>query len=104
MQFLVYGAGAVGSVLGGMLSVHKHDVCLIGRDAHMDAIAAAGLRIKSATGEYVAHPAACTSISSDVASSADCVVLDVGAEACTDRASVQDASAVAERQAKRIYR
>ena len=77
MQFLVYGAGAVGSVLGGMLSVHKHDVCLVGRDAHMDAIAAAGLRIKSATGEYVAHPAACTSISSDVASSADCVVLAV---------------------------
>ena len=51
MQFLVYGAGAVGSVLGGMLSVHRHDVCLVARESHAGAIAAGGLRIKSATGE-----------------------------------------------------
>src|SRR5512139_3626367 len=77
MQFLVYGAGAVGSVLGGMLSVHKHDVCLVGREAHIDAITADGLRIKSTTGEYVAHPAACTSIADAGATRADCVVLAV---------------------------
>ena len=77
MQFLVYGAGAVGSVLGGMLSVHKHDVCLVGRGAHMDAISSGGLRIKSATGEYVAHPTACKTISSDFAANTECVVLTV---------------------------
>lgn len=80
MQFLVYGAGAVGSVLGGMLSVHKHDVCLVGRDAHIDAITAGGLRIKSTTGEYVAHPAACKSITEANAAGAGCVVLAVKAQ------------------------
>jgi 2-dehydropantoate 2-reductase len=77
MQFLVYGAGAVGSVLGGMLSVHRHEVCLVGRDAHVNAIGAGGLRIKSTTGEYVAHPAASNAITSDVARNAECVVLAV---------------------------
>jgi 2-dehydropantoate 2-reductase len=62
MQFVVYGAGAVGSVLGGMLSVHKHDVLLVGRAGQVDAIAQDGLRLKSATGEYLAHPRAATAL------------------------------------------
>lgn len=77
MQFLVYGAGAVGSVLGGMLSVHRHDVRLVGRGAHVDAIAADGLRIKSATGEYVAHPATSKKFSNDMMTGVECVVLAV---------------------------
>lgn len=76
MQFLVYGAGAVGSVLGGMLSLNHHDVCLVGRAAHVDAISSDGLRIKSNTAEYHAHPAACT-ILPENAASAECVVLGV---------------------------
>jgi hypothetical protein len=39
--------GAVGSVLGGMLSLNHHDVCLVGREPHVDAIKRDGLRIKS---------------------------------------------------------
>ena len=35
---------------------------------------------------------------------ADFVMLDMVASVCTDRASIKDAIAVAERQAKRIYR
>ena len=35
---------------------------------------------------------------------ADFVVLDMVASVCTDRATIKDAIAVAERQAKRIYR
>ena len=77
MQFLVYGAGAVGSVLGGLLSLHQHDVCLIGRNAHVDAVAADGLRIKSTTGEYHAHPSASTALSAERAGTAECVVLGV---------------------------
>lgn len=56
MQFVVYGAGAVGCVLGGMLSLHRHDVLLVGRAPLVDAVGDGGLRLKSATGEYVAHP------------------------------------------------
>ena len=77
MQFLVYGAGAVGSVLGGMLSVHRHDVRLVGREAHVDAIAADGLRIKSATGEYVAHPTISKHFSNDMMNGVKCVILAV---------------------------
>jgi len=50
------GAGAVGSVLGGLLSVSKHDVLMVGRDDHMRSISADGLRLKSSTAEYLAHP------------------------------------------------
>jgi len=77
MQFLVYGAGAVGSVLGGMLSLHQHDVCLVGRAAHVEAISAGGLRIKSSTAEYLAHPAASVGIPAERAARAECVVLGV---------------------------
>jgi len=77
MQFLVYGAGAVGSVLGGILSLNHHDVCLIGRNALVDAVSADGLRIKSATAEYHAHPAACAALTADRAGAAECVVLGV---------------------------
>ena len=77
MQFLVYGAGAVGSVLGGMLSLNHHDVCLIGRDAHVSAVNADGLRIKSTTAEYHAHPIAAVSIPSDIAVRTECAILAV---------------------------
>ncbi len=63
MQVVVYGAGAVGCVLGGMLSLHRHDVLLVGRAPLVDAVRDGGLRLKSATGEYVAHPRVATSAS-----------------------------------------
>jgi 2-dehydropantoate 2-reductase len=77
MQFLVYGAGAVGSVLGGMLSLNRHHVCLIGRNPHVEAVTADGLRIKSTTAEYLAHPSACAALGADCAGSTECVVLGV---------------------------
>jgi 2-dehydropantoate 2-reductase len=79
MQFLVYGAGAVGSVLGGMLSLNHHDVCLVGRSAHVAAVSSGGLRVRSSTGEYHAHPRACASIPSDTHGT-ECVVLGVKAQ------------------------
>jgi len=67
----------VGSVLGGMLSLHHHDVCLVGRAAHVDAINRDGLRIKSNTAEYHAHPAASTDILPEIAGKTDCLLLAV---------------------------
>ena len=46
MRFVVYGAGAVGGVLGGRLAQHGHDVTLIARGPHLDAIRAGGLRVE----------------------------------------------------------
>jgi 2-dehydropantoate 2-reductase len=55
MNIVVLGAGAVGSVLGGLLALQKHDVLLVCREAHADAITKKrGLRLRSATGDYVA--------------------------------------------------
>jgi len=56
MRFVVVGAGAVGGVLGGYLALRHHDVVLICREPHAAAIREhGGLRIKSATGDFVAH-------------------------------------------------
>ncbi|MBO9688761.1 ketopantoate reductase family protein [Roseateles chitosanitabidus] len=45
MTVAVMGAGAVGCFFGGMLARAGHDVVLIGRPAHVDAIRAHGLRM-----------------------------------------------------------
>ncbi|MEJ7583086.1 MAG: 2-dehydropantoate 2-reductase [Acidimicrobiales bacterium] len=47
MRFVVFGAGAIGGVVGGRLHEHGHDVLLIARRQHHDAIAAGGLRLES---------------------------------------------------------
>lgn len=56
MNVVVIGAGAVGSVLGGLLALRNHDVLLVCRDAHARAIGEnGGLRLRSATGDYFAY-------------------------------------------------
>jgi 2-dehydropantoate 2-reductase len=47
MRFIVYGAGAIGGVIGGRLQQGGHDVVLIARGAHLDAIQSSGLRLLS---------------------------------------------------------
>lgn len=48
---LIAGAGAIGSIIGGMMHAAGHDVTLLGRRAHLDAIAHKGLRISGLLGE-----------------------------------------------------
>ena len=52
VRVLVAGAGAVGSVLGGLLAAAGHCVTLLGREAHLAAIAEAGLAIEGLWGEH----------------------------------------------------
>ncbi len=56
MRILVFGAGALGSFVGGMLS-KKNDVMLIGRRDHVETIEENGLTITGKT-EIVVHPKA----------------------------------------------
>src|SRR5512145_2016547 len=64
MRFVVFGAGAIGGVVGARLRQSGRDVVLIARGAQLDAIRRAGLRIQDPAGEAtlrieaVAHPAA----------------------------------------------
>jgi 2-dehydropantoate 2-reductase len=63
MNIVVLGAGAVGSVLGGLLALKKHDVRLVCRDQHAAAITTnGGLRVRSATGDYFAQLRASSTI------------------------------------------
>lgn len=50
MRFVVFGAGAIGGVLGGRLALAGHQVVLIARGAHRDRIRADGLRIEDPSG------------------------------------------------------
>ncbi len=62
MRFIIYGAGGVGCTIGGRLALGGHDVVLICRGAHLEAIRANGLLLKAPEGEHrvsipaVAHP------------------------------------------------
>jgi 2-dehydropantoate 2-reductase len=47
MRFIVLGAGAVGGVIGGRLFEHGHDVTLVARGDHYDALSRHGLRLES---------------------------------------------------------
>lgn len=53
MRYIIYGAGAVGGVIGGKLHAAGHDVILIARGAHLDAIRANGLTLESPDGAQV---------------------------------------------------
>lgn len=69
MRIIVFGAGAVGGVVGARLHLAGHDVQLVARGAHLDAIRRDGLRLEHPGGtEVVRVPAA--------ASLADLVVHD----------------------------
>lgn len=47
MRFIIYGAGAVGGVIGARLHQHGYDVILIARGAHLEAIQRAGLTLRT---------------------------------------------------------
>lgn len=53
MRILIAGAGALGSVFGGFLRRAGVDVALLGRQAHLEAIARDGLRLDGLWGEHV---------------------------------------------------
>jgi 2-dehydropantoate 2-reductase len=50
-RFVVYGAGAVGGVIGARLHQHGHDVVLIARGAHFESMRDSGLHLRSAHGD-----------------------------------------------------
>lgn len=59
MRFIVYGAGAVGGVIGARLSLAGYDVQLVARGAHLEAITRDGLRLETPQGNHsVRVPAA----------------------------------------------
>jgi 2-dehydropantoate 2-reductase len=75
MRVIVYGAGAVGSVLGGRLHQGGADVVLVARPAHVAAIRERGLTIRTAKGSETVTIDAVTSIDQIAPSTDDLVVI-----------------------------
>ena len=50
MRYIIIGAGAVGATIGGCLFQGGHDVILVARGAHLDALRARGLRLATPLG------------------------------------------------------
>ncbi len=50
MRYIVIGAGAIGGTIGGRLSAGGHEVVLVARGAHLDALRARGLSLATPEG------------------------------------------------------
>src|SRR5438445_12387948 len=50
MRYVIYGAGGIGGGIGGRLAQHGHDVTLIARGPHYEAIRDRGLTLESQEG------------------------------------------------------
>ncbi len=62
MRFIIYGAGAIGGAIGGRLHQSGHQVTLITRGPHLEAIRSSGLLLRTPDGDFrcaipaVGHP------------------------------------------------
>ena len=53
MRYIIYGAGGIGSIMGGHLARTGHEVVLIGRPGHVNVINSRGLRLVTPTQTFV---------------------------------------------------
>jgi len=60
MRIIIYGAGAIGGVVGGHLARTGQDVTMIGRHGHVKAIQEHGLRFITPTGTHILRVQAVT--------------------------------------------
>ncbi len=54
-KIAIIGAGAIGSLIGGLLALDGEDITLIGNPSHLSAIDRSGLSINGVKGEYSVH-------------------------------------------------
>ncbi|MBU0495366.1 MAG: 2-dehydropantoate 2-reductase [Chloroflexi bacterium] len=66
MKIAILGSGGVGGYFGGLLARAGHDVTFIARGAHLAAIRAHGLQVKSVHGDFIVAPAQATDNAADV--------------------------------------
>jgi 2-dehydropantoate 2-reductase len=74
LRYLVIGAGAVGGTIGGHLSAAGRDVVLVARGAHLEALRANGLLLRTPAGD-LRPPAAVAGSPDDVTPRADDVLV-----------------------------
>jgi 2-dehydropantoate 2-reductase len=62
MKFLVVGAGAIGAYIGALMARTGADITLFARGPHLRAMQAHGVQVKSASGDFEAHPKVAASL------------------------------------------
>lgn len=77
MKFLIAGAGAVGAYIGACMARAGQDVTLFARGPHLRAMQTHGVRVRSASGDFEAHPKIVGTLAE--AGSADVIFLGVKA-------------------------
>src|SRR5215468_5000653 len=78
MRFVIHGAGAIGSLIGGRLSESGAEVALITRYAHAEAINRSGLLIQSREGDRMVKSLGAVTHPRDIApSNGDVIILTV---------------------------
>src|ERR1700738_4041582 len=87
MRFVVFGAGAIGSGMGGHLHRTGHDALLVGRSAHVESIRQHGLRLITADQTYTLPVPAVSRVEDVRFTDQDVVLLCVKSQD-TDRALV----------------
>jgi len=75
MRYIIYGAGGIGSIMGGHLARTEHDVILIGRPGHVNFINNNGLHLITPTGTHVLRIPAVTSPSQIDFATGDVILL-----------------------------
>ena len=78
MRIVVFGTGGVGGYFGGRLAQAGEDVTFIARGEHLRAIKTRGLRVESATGDFVLFPAKATDDVNEIGE-VDLIILGVKA-------------------------
>jgi 2-dehydropantoate 2-reductase len=53
MRYIIIGAGAIGGTVGGRLAESGHDVVLVARGAHYEAVREGGLRVRTPDGTRI---------------------------------------------------
>ena len=84
MKFLVVGAGAIGAYIGALMARAGADITLFARGPHLRAMQAHGVQVKSASGNFEAHPKIAASL--EEVGPVDVVFLGVKAHGLTQLA------------------
>jgi 2-dehydropantoate 2-reductase len=97
MNFLIFGAGALGQALGCMLAADGHRVTLVIRRRFIDRIQATGLKVTGLFGEYTAPLANLTLLDNILPATGSYDYVLITTKAYDTRAAVQDVAALGDR-------